>query len=135
MALEWTEQDGAFLDGVFGDSPAPEGLVMAWENDELSKPPPSDDGVSPSNVNTESSDVKEASETLIASATKLSTGLSTTKANDNDVLCVRGDISFFIHCFILIVLPFDSRAISFPLLSTLKAPAMVLIQETNTFES
>jgi len=90
MALEWTEHDGAFFDGVFGDSPAPEGLVMAWENDELSKPPPSGDAASPSNVIKESIDVKEASETAIASTTKLSTGLTTTKANDNDVLCVRG---------------------------------------------
>lgn len=103
MALEWTEQDGAFFEGVFGDSPAPEGLVMAWENDELSKPPPSCDAASSPNVNTESTDAKEAPETVIASATHLSTGLTTTEVNDNDVLCVRGDISFFMYCFILIV--------------------------------
>ena len=117
MALEWTEQDGAFFDGVFGDSPAPENISPFDNNDKLrvldqmtmkrSAVPnvkresndSASENVNSSNINKEydvTASENAASETAIASTTLLSTGLTTTKANDNDVLCVRGNISYFL---------------------------------------
>lgn len=137
MALEWTEQDGAFFDGVFGDSPAPESdpdqMTMKRSDVPNVKRESNDsesENVNSSNINKEYQ-VKQASETAIASTTLLSTGLTTTKANDNDVLCVRGNISYFLFSHIT-MLRFDSHHLLF---YQLKATATILTLEINTFES
>ena len=152
MALEWTEQDGAFFDGVFGDSPAPQNISPFDNNDKLRvldqmttkrsaalnvKKESNDsasENVNSSNINKEydvTASENAASETAIASTTLLSTGLSTTKANDNDVLCVRGNISYFLFSHIT-MLRFDSHHLLF---YQLKATATILTLEINTFES